>query len=164
MLAAAKRHDLPVAILYAVALTETGRRGALQPFALNIDGRSVFPDSISAALTAVGVAQANGAKFIDIGCMQINRRFHGRNFASLAAMFEPRRNVDYAARFLKQLRIQEGSWTLAVARYNAGPNNNPAQKRYVCAVIASMARSGFGGWTPQSRSFCWAESNQFTSR
>ena len=164
MLSAAKRHALPPAILYAVALTETGKQGLLQPYALNIDGRSLFPESLNAAVATVATARANGAKFIDIGCMQVNLRFHGKNFESPAAMFDPRQNVDYAARFLKQLRIQEGSWTLAVARYNAGPNNNPAQKKYVCAVIASMARSGFGGWTPQSRAFCGKEHNQFTSR
>jgi len=41
-----------------------------------------------------------------------------------------------------------------VARYHAGPNNNPAQKRYVCLVIGNMVRSGFGSWTPNSSAFC----------
>ena len=70
------------------------------------------------------------------------------------AMFEPRANVDYAAKFLKTLRGQEGSWTLAVARYHAGPNNNPAQKKYVCTVIANMVATGFGSWTEPARAFC----------
>ena len=48
------------------------------------------------------------------------------------AMFDPARNVDYAARFLKELSTREGNWTMAVARYNAGPNNRSAQKRYIC--------------------------------
>jgi soluble lytic murein transglycosylase-like protein len=69
-------------------------------------------------------------------------------------MFDPRRNVDYAALFLKRLREREGSWTMAVARYHAGPNNNPAQKRYVCAVITNMVATGFGSWTENARSFC----------
>jgi soluble lytic murein transglycosylase-like protein len=43
---------------------------------------------------------------------------------------------------------------MAVARYHAGPNNNPAQKRYVCAVIRNMVASGFGQWTPNAKSFC----------
>ena len=38
-------------------------------------------------------------------------------------MFDSVRNVEYAANFLKALKAQEGSWTLAVARYNAGPGN-----------------------------------------
>ena len=43
---------------------------------------------------------------------------------------------------------------MAVARYHAGPDNDPAQKRYVCRVIANMVATGFGAWTPQSRAFC----------
>ena len=69
-------------------------------------------------------------------------------------MFDPAQNVAYAARFLKELRQREGSWTLAAARYNAGPNNNPAQKQYVCTVITNMVASGFGSWTPAAKSFC----------
>jgi soluble lytic murein transglycosylase-like protein len=60
-------------------------------------------------------------------------------------MFDQHENVDFAAHFLKELRVREGSWTLAAARYHAGPGNNPAQKRYVCQVIANMVASGFGG-------------------
>ena len=56
--------------------------------------------------------------------MQINHRWHGAHFASLEAMFDPHLNVAYAARFLKELRAREASWTLAVARYNAGPDNS----------------------------------------
>ena len=97
---------------------------------------------------------AAGAKLIDVGCMQINHHFHARHFASVEQMFEPAANVDYAARFLKELKAREGSWTMAVARYHAGPNNDPAQKRYVCRVIANMVATGFGAWTSQSRAFC----------
>jgi len=69
-------------------------------------------------------------------------------------MFEPAANVEYAARFLKELKAREGNWTMAVARYHAGPDNDPAQKRYVCRVIANMVATGFGAWTSQSRAFC----------
>jgi len=86
--------------------------------------------------------------------MQIDHHYHASHFASLQEMFLPSRNVDYAAQFLKTLKAQEGSWTLAVAGYHAGPNNNPAQKQYVCAVIANMVASGFGSWTPNAKAFC----------
>ncbi len=76
--------------------------------------------------------------------MQINHHFHWSQFRSLEAMFDPHENVDYAARFLKELRAREGSWTLAAARYHAGPANDPAQKQYVCQVITNMVASGFG--------------------
>ena len=62
-------------------------------------------------------------------------------------MLEPATNVDYAARFLQELKAREGTWTMAVARYHAGPDNDPAQKRYVCRVIANLVATGFGAWT-----------------
>jgi soluble lytic murein transglycosylase-like protein len=69
-------------------------------------------------------------------------------------MFDPGKNVDYAARFLKELRAREGSWTMAVARYNAGPANKIGQRRYICSVIGSLVNSGFGSWTNNARAFC----------
>lgn len=154
MMAASKRHDVPLAILYAVGMTESGRKGSLHRFAMNIEGKSYFASSVADALSAFQAARAKGKKLIDVGCMQINHHFHGEKFKSVAQMFDPRANVEYAARFLSELREREGNWTLAVARYHAGPNNNPAQKRYVCAVITNMVASGFGGWTANSRRFC----------
>jgi hypothetical protein len=52
------------------------------------------------------------------------------------------------------LRQQEGSWTMAVARYHAGPDNDPAQKQYICTVIRNLTAAGFGKWTAEARSFC----------
>src|SRR5208283_4979557 len=151
---AAKRYDVPLAVLYAVGMTETGRRGSLQPFALNLQGPSFFAANLNDALRRFEEARKSGAKLIDVGCMQINHHFHASQFSSLEAMFDPHENVDYAARFLKELRAREGSWTLAAARYHAGPANDPARKQYVCKVIANMVASGFGAWTANARAFC----------
>ena len=154
MISAAHDFQVPLSVLYAVGLTETGRRESLQPFALNIEGAAFFGRDLAEAMSRFALARKAGARLIDVGCMQINHYYHAEKFDSLAAMFDPNKNVRYAAQFLKQLRAKEGSWTLAVARYNAGPNNDPAQKRYVCAVITNMVVSGFGEWTPGARSFC----------
>ena len=145
---------MPLAVFYAVGLQETGTRSGLQPFAMNIEGRAVASATLADALRAFGAARGRGAQLIDIGCMQINYRYHGDRFGSVEAMFNPARNVDYAAKFLRDLKAREGSWTLAVARYNAGPNNNPAQRKYVCGVIRNMVASGFGAWTAGASSFC----------
>lgn len=154
MIRAARTYEVPLAVLYAVGLTETGRRGSLHPYALNIEGPSFFPADLGEAIRRVENARKGGAKLIDIGCMQINYLFHSARFASLAAMFNPRENVDYAAQFLRTLRTKEGSWTMAAARYHAGPKNDPAQKRYVCQVVSNMVASGFGAWTDNARAFC----------
>ncbi len=154
MVAAARAYKVPLGVLYAVGLTETGRRNSLYPYALNIEGKSKFPPSAKAALEDFQRARKSGKKLIDVGCMQINHHYHGEKFNSVTHMLEPRANVQYAARFLKELRTRQGSWTMAVARYHAGPNNNPAQKRYVCQVIKNMIASGFGKWTEKSKIFC----------
>jgi soluble lytic murein transglycosylase-like protein len=86
--------------------------------------------------------------------MQINHHYHSESFHSLDDMFDPAQNVAYAARFLSELKEREGSWTKAVARYHAGPNNAPAQKTYVCRVIGNMVAVGFGEWTSDARAYC----------
>lgn len=154
ILRAADRYGVPAGILYAVGLTETGRKGTLQPNALNIEGKAVFPKSRAEAIRTVEEARRDGRKLIDLGCMQINVHYHGEHFASIDEMFDPRRNVDYAARFLAQLHGRHETWSMAVARYHAGPDNDPAQKRYICRVVANMVVTGFGKWTPEARAFC----------
>lgn len=151
---AADRYGIPVGILYAVGLTETGRKGSLQPNALNIEGKAVFPKSPREAVAAFDAARRGGATLIDLGCMQINHHYHAEHFSSVEDMLDPRRNVDYAARFLVRLHRRHETWSMAVARYHAGPDNDPAQKRYVCRVIANMVATGFGAWTANARQFC----------
>ncbi len=154
ILAAASKYGVPAGILYSVGLTETGRKGSLQPYALNIEGKAVFAPSADAALKEFQMARAGGAKLIDLGCMQINHHFHGENFASARDMLNPKRNVEYAANFLARLHARHETWTMAVARYHAGPNNDPAQKRYVCRVIANLVATGYGKWTNNASAFC----------
>jgi hypothetical protein len=156
LIRASRAHDVPLGVLYAVGLTETGSRKVMRPYLLNVEGRPMSTTTMPEAIANFNDVRRRGAVLIDIGCMQINHYFHRARFDSLEAMFDPVKNVDYAARFLKELRAREGSWTLAVARYNAGPNNNPAQKQYVCRVIGNMIASGLGSWTGPARAFCQA--------
>lgn len=154
IMAAAAKYNVPAGILYSVGLTETGRKGSLQPYAMNIEGKAYFETSEQAVLARFSDARAHGAKLIDLGCMQINYHFHGENFASPSEMLEPKKNVEYAARFLANLHARHETWTMAVARYHAGPNNDPAQKKYVCRVIANLVATGYGKWTPNATTFC----------
>lgn len=154
MARAAREQSVPLGVLYAVAMTETGNKGSLHPYALNIEGRTVFAKSTDDALAVFEAARESGARLIDLGCMQVNHYYHGKKFSSVRAMLDPASNVSYAAAFLRRLHDSEGSWTMAVARYHAGPNNNPAQKRYICTVIRNLVSAGFGAWTVESRQFC----------
>jgi soluble lytic murein transglycosylase-like protein len=121
---------------------------------MNVEGKAVFSNSAAEAMQRFDEASRSGARLIDLGCMQINHLYHRENFPSLESMLNPRTNVEYAARFLRELKARHETWTMAVARYHAGPNNDPAQKRYVCRVIANMVATGFGQWTPGARTFC----------
>ncbi len=154
MTRAASQHGVPLGILFAVALNETGRRGWLHPYALNVAGKSHFPQSPAEAVEIFRRERARGVRLIDLGCMQINHHYHAKEFGSVEAMLDPGTNVEYAAVFLKRLKAQHGTWTMAAARYHAGPGNTPAQKRYVCGVIRNMIASGFGEWTANARAFC----------
>ncbi len=76
---------------------------------MNVDGQAVHSTTLAEAMARFTQAKQRGAKFIDIGCMQINQHFHGADFRSLSEMFDPARNVEYAANFLKALRAEEGT-------------------------------------------------------
>jgi len=154
MVHAANKHGVPLGILYAIGLTETGRGRKLQPYALNIDGRSNYAVDLQNALRRFWDARRSGAKYIDVGCMQINYYYHSTYFRSIDEMFDPRKNVDYAAGFLGRLKAQTGTWTQAVGRYHAGSANVESQTKYVCKVVANMIASGFGGWTASARALC----------
>jgi len=154
MVQAASRYGVPLGMLYAVGLTETGRGDSLRPYALNIDGAAVYDIGRDEALRRFADARRNGAKLIDVGCMQINHFYHAKEFRSVEHMLDPEANVDYAARFLAELKKREGTWTMAVARYHAGPDNDAAQQKYVCRVISNMVATGFGGWTSEARTLC----------
>jgi soluble lytic murein transglycosylase-like protein len=157
MTRAAAKYGIPLGILYAVGLTETGSGGHLHAYALNLQGDAVYSLNKQQAVARFRSAWAAGVRLIDVGCMQLNYYYHGKNFLSVEEMMDPQKNVDYAARYLKELRGNEGVWTMAVARYNAGKNNDPAQKRYVCRVLERLAESGFGSWTPRALAFCESE-------
>lgn len=141
-------------VLYAVGMTETGTRGVLQPYALNIEGKSVITESSGAAMKEFRVARRKGKILVDLGCMQVNHHYHGMNFASPDEMLDPEKNIIYAARLLKSLYVKKGDWAAAVALYHASPRKPRQQRAYTCAVIANLVRSGFGRWTADANDYC----------
>jgi hypothetical protein len=61
--------------------------GRAQPYEMNVYGHAVHSTSLAEAMPRFTQAKGRGAKFIDIGCMQINRHFHhfhGADFRSLS--------------------------------------------------------------------------------
>ena len=50
MTRAAALHGVPLNVLYSVGLTETGRRGELSPYDMNVDGQAVHSTSLAEAM------------------------------------------------------------------------------------------------------------------
>lgn len=117
------RHNIPDNLLLAIGIQEAGRevngRLTVWPWTANTNGKGAFFETKAALEAWVRTAQAQGTRSIDVGCMQVNQRWHAQEFASLEAATEPLTNVDYAARFLRSLYQQTGDWWEAAGRYHS---------------------------------------------
>ncbi|WP_324753296.1 transglycosylase SLT domain-containing protein [Roseovarius sp. Pro17] len=71
------------------------------------------------ALGYVSAKYDTGARSFDVGCFQINYRWHGENFSSINEMFDPEANALYAARFLKRLYAEKNDWSEAAGAYHS---------------------------------------------
>jgi soluble lytic murein transglycosylase-like protein len=116
---------IPRQLLAAVALAESGRwdkaRGAkfAWPWTVTAGGKGRFFDTKAAAIAEVRRLRASGISNIDVGCMQINLKYHPDAFDDLNQAFDPSENVAYAARFLKRLNEARRSWSMAVGLYHS---------------------------------------------
>ena len=62
----------------------------------------------------------NKRNSVDVGCMQLNTRYHKKAFASYKDMLDPIKNITYAAQLLKKHYKKRKSWRYAVGRYHSG--------------------------------------------
>jgi len=116
-------HGVPIDVLRALTRTETGRAegGRLNPWpwTVNMEGAGFWFGSRAEALAFVRQRHAAGARSFDIGCFQINFRWHGGAFASIDAMFDPGANARYAARFLSELKAEGRDWIGAAGAFHS---------------------------------------------
>lgn len=133
ILEAEQRYDIPGNLLLAIGIQEAGRNGpaglAVWPWTVNANGEGAFFSTREDAQAWVREKQAQGINSIDVGCMQINLRWHGDQFAHQDAAFDPWQNADYAARFLLGLYQETGSWNKAAGRYHSATEVH--QSRYL---------------------------------
>lgn len=130
---------LPEGLLPAIARVESGKRTAqgvrAWPWTLNQGGDGSYHASLAEALAHLDGLLAKGIRNVDLGCMQLNWRWHGDAFPDAATMMDPVANTRYAAAFLRDLHRQHGSWTQAVAHYHsADPARGPAYAARVARV------------------------------
>jgi hypothetical protein len=125
--------DVPLSVLRAVTRTETGRqrgdRLAPWPWTVNMEGTGRWFESRHEAHAFVMRHHDSGARSFDIGCFQINYKWHGAAFDSIDAMFDPLTNARYAARFLARLHAELGDWSKAAGAYHSRTNALAARYR-----------------------------------
>ncbi|WP_134680608.1 transglycosylase SLT domain-containing protein [Paracoccus ravus] len=177
---AEQRYAIPENLLMAIGLQEAGRavggRTTIWPWSVNSHGRTMIFDNRAEAIGFVRAEQAAGRDLIDIGCMQVNLRWHPEAFADLEAGFDPQKNADYAARFLRQLYAQSGDWLQAAGNYHS---TTPVHhNRYLAGIrdklhlavaaaddlkgLAARARSAFGASTrPDGGTVSYARTHGF---
>jgi hypothetical protein len=117
---AAKKTGVPYDVLVAITTVETGRNDQPWPWTVNFGGDGRWYDSAAEAALSVDQALRDGATNIDIGCFQLNYRWHASAFGSLDDMLDPEQNASYAAEFLSQHYAKTGDWALAAAAYHSG--------------------------------------------
>lgn len=120
---AAAASDVPLDVLRAITRTETGRTRngvfAPWPWTVNMEGKGVWFDSRAEAVAYAQEHFDRGARSFDMGCFQVNYRWHGQHFSDLEAMMDPFESARYAARFLAELHADSGDWDIAAGHYHS---------------------------------------------
>jgi hypothetical protein len=117
-------YSIPEGLMPAIARVETGlkqgERGVRAwPWTLNVQGQGYYFKTRNEALAKLREVLASGVRNVDVGCMQINYRWHGENFSSIEEMMSPEANTRYAANFLTRLKKRHGSWEAATRHYHS---------------------------------------------
>lgn len=140
---AAQITGVPQSVLLAIARVESGRTisGTYGPWpwTINQSGTGAWFSTGAEAVAHVTSALNEGETNIDIGCFQINYRWHGAEFADVATMFDPDENALYAAYYLQKHFARTGDWAGAIGAYHS--RREDAAAAYVKKVTALIGDS-----------------------
>ena len=93
--------DIPKGLLLGIGKAEAIRKiknkFVIWPWTLNHAGKSMFFDTKKQMRNYVFKNLKRNDFNIDVGCMQINIKWHKNNFKKISDMFEVNPNVSYAA-------------------------------------------------------------------
>lgn len=147
------QYGVDVDLLQTIAVVESGRWDHLQnryvawPWTVNVQGKGYYYANREEAVAAIRKLKAAGVDNFDVGCMQINMKYHGHEFSSAEEALDPVKNVQYSARFLRRLYSANGrNWKQAAKRYHS---SDPAQgaiytdrleKRFESYKVSGMTR------------------------
>ena len=156
--AAETEFALPPHLLGSIAKVESGRPISgmsdirAWPWTIDADGQGLFLDSRAAAVAWAQQALTRGARFMDLGCMQVDWQIHPGAFRSLDEAFDPAANARYAAHYLRSLHDEaHGDWNLAVGWYHSHTEDLAADYRNRVAAVGAGILTGIGGPEPLYR-------------
>jgi len=141
----ASEYGLPPALLYAVALTESGQSSLSEgqfrpwPWALNIDGEGHYFPSRQMAWQALEVVLTETKAPVDIGLMQISWRYHRLALGSSWQALDPYHNLRVAAGILRDCSVAYTNWIKSAGCYHA-PNDPVRADHYSQRVKAHWMR------------------------
>ncbi len=140
---------IPQGLMSAISLVETGTGGRAWPWTLNEGGKGSHFDTKDEAVAHLRAVLDTGVSNVDVGCMQLNVRWHGKGFQSPEAMLDPVQNTTYAALFLLELYKRLGTWEAATANYHSADSDRGAayQKKVAQAAGAPMPEGDLTGET-----------------
>ncbi len=121
--------DIPKGLLLGIGKAEAIRKiknkFVIWPWTINHAGKSMFFDTKKQMRNYVLKNLKRNDFNMDVGCMQINIKWHKNNFKKISDMFEVNPNISYAASFLQQLKNKHGSWDNAIKYYHSSdPKKN----------------------------------------
>ena len=141
---------IPGPLLYAVALTESGRSlgssNAFRPWpwTLNVAGQGYYFESRGAAWRALSGWLEAGRRSIDIGLMQVNWRYHENRLGDAWQALDPYYNLAVGAAILKACAANARDWMVSVGCYHA-PSDPDRAARYRERVNARLRQIEYGG-------------------
>ena len=92
-------HQIKQNLLTTISSVESGRyiksigKRQAWPWTIHAQGKGYYYQTKQEAITAVKNLQQQGINNIDVGCMQINLKYHGSAFNNLDEAFDPKKNV-----------------------------------------------------------------------
>ena len=120
------KYNIKKHLLTTISSIESGRWNEKKqqknawPWTINAQGKGYFFETKAEAVKKAKQLRAQGITSFDVGCMQVNMLYHGQEFSSLEEAFDPMRNVEYAAQFLKNLYEDNNhDWMKAAMTYHS---------------------------------------------
>lgn len=141
---AAQQAGVPVTMLYAIALQESGMnlqgRHVPWPWSLNVAGQTQrFPNRAAACIALKRALQQFKPTQVDAGLAQVNVGYQQHRYQEPCELLNPYRNLRIAAQILLEQHQPGQDWLTTAGRYHRPAGGEPAA-RYRAGVSQHLER------------------------